>query len=95
MTSAFLQKLVARCDRLTGVVPNLHGRLEAVAAVYPRRCHAIALEAFTKSHRAVCEFAEACLRERAVQLFEISLQDAFNFANWNFPEDNCKRTGST
>lgn len=87
MTTTFLRQLVAGCDRLTGVVPSLHGRLEPLAAIYPRRCHALALDCMARSRHAVREFAEACLRERAVRTLTVAASDAGCLANWNHPGD--------
>lgn len=87
MTDAWLRKLVARCDRLTGVVPRLNDRLEPLAAVYPRRCHALASDAIARSRPAVRDFAAACLRERAVRTLAVASADAGCFANWNQPAD--------
>lgn len=87
MTSAFLRKLAARCDALTGAVSKLNGELEPLAAIYPKRCHAIAFDFITQSHHAARDFAEACRRERAVRTFPVPPADAGCFANWNTPED--------
>ena len=87
MTATFLGTLVAGCDRLTGIVPRLNGRLEPLAAIYPRRCHALAFDCIARSRHAVREFAEACLRERAVRTLTVATQDAGCLANWNRPAD--------
>lgn len=85
MTSDFLGRLLARCDRLTGVVPELDGRLEPLAAIYPRRCHAFVVETIANPRRAARDFAAACLHERAVQIVPVSAADAVCFTNWNSP----------
>lgn len=87
MTSKFLQSLFANCDPLTGVVPKLNGRLEPLAAIYPKRCHALASDFVARSRRVACEFAEACLAEGAVRTFEITAAHADCFSNWNSPTD--------
>ena len=87
MTVGFLGKLVARCDGLTGVVPELAGELEPLAAIYPKRCHALARGALARSRFAARDFAAACLRERAVTVFPVPSADAGCFANWNRPAD--------
>jgi len=87
MTAAFLKKLVARCAPLTGVVPKLHGQLEPLAAIYPKRCHAFAFDALSKSRRVAQDFAKACLHEQAVRTFSVPAADARCFANWNTPAD--------
>ena len=87
MTTEFLQQLFAHCDSLTGAVPKLNGRLEPLAAIYPKRCHAFVVEAIAKPRRAARDFAAACLHERAVRIFPVSADDAGRFANWNSPAD--------
>lgn len=91
MTSTFLQKLMASCDRLTGAVPKLKDALEPLAAIYPKRCQAFAFAAIAKSQHAVCDFAADCLRERALRTLPVSAADANCFANWNTPGDQAKR----
>jgi molybdopterin-guanine dinucleotide biosynthesis protein A len=87
MTTGFLKTLVAHCDPLTGVVPKLNGRLEPLAAIYPKRSHFIASSFISRSRRVACEFAEACLDERAVRTFKVARNDAACFSNWNRPAD--------
>lgn len=87
MTAGFLQKLFARCDRLTGIVPKLNGGLEPLAAIYPKRCHVIASDFVARSRKVVREFAEACLVERAVRTFRVPRTAAGCFSNWNSPAD--------
>ncbi len=87
ITTEFLRKLMTRCDPLTGVVPQLEGRLEPLAAIYPKRCRHFASDFVARWRPVVCQFAEACLEERAVRKFEITNPDADCFSNWNSPED--------
>lgn len=87
MSLAFLEKLRMSCDRLTGAVPRQNERLEPLAAIYPKRCHAFAFQAIARSQHSVCDFASACLRERAVRVLPVSKTDAGCFANWNSPGD--------
>ncbi len=87
MTAAFLRKLAARCDRFTGVIPKLRGQLEPLAAIYPIRCRSIAQECLAKCRPAARDFADACLRERAVRAFFVPRTDAGCFENWNTPSD--------
>lgn len=87
MTPEFLRKLASRCDRFTGAVPMLKGAMEPLAAIYPRRCHSFASTAILKAQRAVRDFAEHCLRERAVRTLAVPARDARCFTNWNSPAD--------
>ena len=87
ITSAFLGGLAARCDRQTGAVPMRAGDLEPLAAIYPKRCHALACDALARSRYAARDFAAACLKERAVTAFPVRSADDGHFANWNRPAD--------
>ncbi|MBI5387245.1 MAG: molybdenum cofactor guanylyltransferase [Verrucomicrobia bacterium] len=95
MTTVFLRQLAARCDVLTGAVPKLNGELEPLAAIYPKRCHVIASDFITQSRHAARDFAEACLREKAVRTFPVASTDAPCFDNWNTPADVPARSGSS
>lgn len=87
MTADFLQCMMARCNRITGRVPKLNGRLEPLAAIYPRYCHEIAFNSITKSHPAARDFAEACWKHKAVRMTTVRPADEGCFANWNTPAD--------
>lgn len=87
ITIPFLQKMLARCDRLTGAVPKLKGELEPLAAVYPKRCHVIAWDCVVKSRHAVRDFAAACRREQAVRTLRVTRADSACFSNWNSSAD--------
>jgi len=87
MTTAFLRKLAARCNALTGVVPQLNGELEPLAAIYPRRCHALAFDALAHARHAARDFAVACLHEQTVRTMTVVKADADCFNNWNTPAD--------
>jgi molybdenum cofactor guanylyltransferase len=92
MTTAFLERLVAHCDPVTGVVPERAGHLEPLAAIYPQRCHALAAEFLASSRHAVWAFAAACREQSGVRLWSVSGQDAECFANWNSPVDVPRNT---
>ncbi len=87
MTAAFLRQLAERCDPLTGAIPDLIGQLEPLAAIYPKRCHLIARDCLLKRRRAARDFADACLRERAVRSYAVPRDQIGCFANWNRPSD--------
>ena len=87
MTPGFLGKLIESCQPLSGVVPSVDGRLEPLAAIYPRRCLAIARDCLGRDHRCACGFAQACVREGAVRLYPVASTDAGCFENWNHPAD--------
>jgi molybdopterin-guanine dinucleotide biosynthesis protein A len=85
MKPEFLAQLIAHCDSLTGVVPSLKGELEPLAAIYPKRCHELVRACLRRGEHAARDFAEACLRERAVRRFAVREKSAVYFENWNSP----------
>jgi molybdopterin-guanine dinucleotide biosynthesis protein A len=87
MSTDCLEELAAQCDDRTGVVPQWRGRLEPLAAIYPRRCHTFAFNRILCGSRAAHEFAADCLRERAVKRWKLPAAAAHCFANWNRLED--------
>jgi molybdopterin-guanine dinucleotide biosynthesis protein A len=87
MNTAFLRALADRCDRLTGVVPQRQGRLEPLAAIYPKRCQRFAFERIMRGSRAARAFAADCLRERAVRRWTPPPAAAACLANCNRPEE--------
>jgi molybdopterin-guanine dinucleotide biosynthesis protein A len=87
ITPDCLRSMLTQCDRLTGVVPRLKRGLEPLAAVYPRRCHEIARRFLAERNCAAREFAQACLREKALRALSFKNSEAELFANWNSPED--------
>lgn len=87
MTSGLLQQLTAQCDSTTGVVPELPTGLEPLAAIYPKRSHAIVQAAINNSRLSARDFANACQRENLVRFLPMPASAAENFSNWNHPGD--------
>lgn len=87
MTTAFLSRLVARCDPMTGIVPERNGQLEPLAAIYPKRCHTLASDFVDNSRHAVCDFATACSQQGAVRCWTVTAEDAACLVNCNHPAD--------
>lgn len=87
ITPSLIQRLAAQCDDSTGIVPELHGRLEPLAAIYPRSCGVIARECLLKSQRSARHFAAECLRIQAVRAYPVPDAEAGCFENWNSPAD--------
>lgn len=87
ISPALLGRMRKACDRLTGVVPKLCEQLEPLAAIYPKRCHALAFAAIAKAQYSARDFASACLREKAVRTYAVTQREASDFMNWNRPAD--------
>lgn len=87
LPTTILRAISDRADRDTGALPLLHGEFEPLAAIYPKRCHALASEALARCRRSARDFARVCLRERAVRVVRVAAEDAPGFANLNSPSD--------
>ncbi len=87
LTVSFLRQLVARCDASVGVVPRRARQLEPLAAIYPKRCHALAQGLIREGQYAACGFARACLRQGLVRAYGVAPAEAACLANWNRPSD--------
>jgi len=87
MTAEFILTLLGRCDEQTGIVPQLNGELEPLAAFYPKRTYALAARMLAQSRRAARSFAEACIQEGAASRFALSETEAALLFNCNTPAD--------
>lgn len=87
LTPEFVGKLVQHCRPAVGALPLREGRIEPLAAIYPRRCHDIVRDCLADRRLSARGFAEACLREQAVRCFDVEAADADCFLNWNSPSD--------
>lgn len=94
MTTEFLANLAAQCDATTGVAPVLDGKLEPLAAIYPKACSELATRALAMSQYAAADFAMGCQRAGYLKLFPVSPKAAAYFINWNGPEDVASWTGA-
>jgi molybdopterin-guanine dinucleotide biosynthesis protein A len=87
MTTAFLERMRAHSDPWTGIVPELNGDCEPVAAIYPKRSHSVACGFITQPRRAARGFAHACLRMGMIRMLPVTGPEAECFSNWNGPAD--------
>jgi len=87
ITSAFLRRLLALADSGQGVVPQTRRGLEALAAVYPKRAHAIASDGLQNSRRMLEDFVTRCAGAGLVRIWRCPPEEAAVFANWNSPAD--------
>ncbi len=87
LDAEFIRLLAAQCDPLTGAIPRVRGQLEPLAAIYPKRCRYLARDCLLRRQLAAREFANACLRERAVKAFPVGRRHVRCFDNCNTPAD--------
>ena len=86
MTVEFLQRLLQKCRAETGVVPEMRGRLEPLAAIYPRRAHALARERLRAGENGMQDFAAAVEQAGGLCRYSVTSAEEEVFFNWNSPE---------
>ena len=84
---SFPRELAAQCEARTGVVPELDGGLEPLAAIYPKCSHELIGEAIAQRRLSARGFAEVCLRDQFIRRWQVPLTEAKVFSNWNSPTD--------
>lgn len=87
MSWTFLSKLARNCTERLGTVPRLDGRIQPLAAFYPKDAHRVALTMLGEGFSPVTQFAELCLEAGLVHLHGVSAPEAACFSNWNCPAD--------
>jgi molybdopterin-guanine dinucleotide biosynthesis protein A len=87
MPPQFLRWLTAGCAESSGLIPCLNGRIEPLAAVYPRSAHTLAAMQIRNDDKAVRAFAERCEQAGLVRFAAVPSDNARWFANWNSPAD--------
>jgi len=87
MGADFLRRLMARCPPQVGVVPRVNGRLEPLAAIYPKSAHALARAQLENGKFAVRDFAERCGQLGFSRFIELPARESPHFANWNSPAE--------
>ena len=92
--AGFLHRLAAACTDATGVVPEIRGRLEPLAALYPTRAHPLAEHALQAGLFAVRDFVSACRSQGLVNLHPVASADESCLLNWNSPGDLDDRSGT-
>jgi molybdopterin-guanine dinucleotide biosynthesis protein A len=87
MTASFLQSLLEACRPGRGCVPELDGRTEPLAAVYPREALDVAVGCLADGVRAARELVARCEARGLVERVRVTGEDALLFRNVNCPSD--------
>lgn len=87
LTAAVLKRVLAAAGENRGVVPRVAGRLEPLAALYPRSAAAQVGAQLVRQRFAVRDFAQVCAAADLVRFLDLPAECAGAFANWNTPED--------
>jgi len=90
---AFLKQICARCSENCGVVPEVNGRIEPLAAFYPKAAFLLAEAMLSKGRTASeatpgpTDFVRGCVRENLVKLVAVTAAETPYFTNLNAPRD--------
>ncbi|MGA4644425.1 molybdenum cofactor guanylyltransferase [Limisphaera sp. 4302-co] len=87
LTVEFLDRLLGHCNERTGAVPVWQGQWEPLVAVYPKRCHALAVDLLVRCRPAARLFAERCWNEGAIRRWTVSEAEGVCLRNCNTPEE--------
>lgn len=89
MSPEYLLSLGGQVDRSgRGQIPvHADGRMEPLAAIYPRAAYELSRELLKAGERRLSAFVEALEYAKLGQRILISADDERLFANWNRPED--------
>jgi molybdopterin-guanine dinucleotide biosynthesis protein A len=87
LTPVILKQLIGRNGGTMGVVPRINGRMEPLAAIYPKSAWNLAVSLLDDGIYAVKGFAERCVQDGRAEFFDFDAGSAHHFANWNLPAD--------
>ena len=102
MTANFLRHILLRCNDNSGVVPRVNGRIEPLAAFYPKISLSLISEMISGSkiegkrvgflqirRKSVgpSGFAEECVVRNFAKFIDVTESELEFFSNWNSPQD--------
>jgi molybdopterin-guanine dinucleotide biosynthesis protein A len=88
MSAAFLRQMMAMAEQeRLGLAPVLDGRVEPLAAVYPKGCLAFAEECLASRQLSMRALVERCVAAGLMRSFEVREHERAYFRNVNTPED--------
>jgi molybdopterin-guanine dinucleotide biosynthesis protein A len=87
MTTAYLESLLARCSPLQGAVAQHGDFFEPLAAIYPKKLHALAAKHLGQGRYALQDFIREAAQLDALQVFSLDESDLPLFKNLNSPAD--------
>jgi molybdenum cofactor guanylyltransferase len=101
MQSGLLRELALTCSASTGAIPRVNGKIEPLAAIYPKSAVGLIAELLSVSHQnqmgkektspsvkmpGMTRVAEECVGRGFARFVEVTGSAAQLFANWNSPE---------
>jgi len=87
MNAEFLQRLRADCAENAGTISRVNGKIEPLAAFYPKAAEPLAETLLCAGRNAVSGFAEQCGRAGLARFVDLTANDARYFVNLNTAAD--------
>lgn len=87
MTEALLNTMAASGPEHLGVIPRLNGRIEPLAAFFPKASLRLAQIALRSNKYSVTAFSHQCVHAGIAKFIELPAHQAKCFTNWNSPLD--------
>jgi molybdopterin-guanine dinucleotide biosynthesis protein A len=87
MSVNFLRRLVAGGVQKQGAIPRVNGKIEPLAAVFPKSAHTLAVAQIARGQFAAKDFAGLCVQTGLARFIELETDEAHCLANWNWPAD--------
>lgn len=87
MTETLLSAMAEASPEHLGAIPRLCGRIEPLAALFPKTSLRLAQIALRSNNYSVTAFSQQCVHAGIAKFIELSSHQAKCFANWNSPTD--------
>ena len=87
ISASFLRILAASAPGEMGAIPRLNGKIEPLAAIYPRNARELAFDLLRRNENSASAFAELCVHRGIASFFDVPTSEAGRFTNWNSPAD--------
>jgi molybdopterin-guanine dinucleotide biosynthesis protein A len=87
LTAVILQQVIERGGGNTGVIPRIDGRMEPLAAMYPKSAWNLAVSQLDNGIFAAKTFADRCVQAGQAVFCDFDATATHYFASWNLPAD--------
>jgi molybdenum cofactor guanylyltransferase len=87
MTESLLNMMAAASPEHLGVIPRLNGRIEPLAAFFPKASLRLAQVALRSNNYSVTAFSQQCVYAGIAKFIELPARQIRCFTNWNSPAD--------
>lgn len=92
LTPGTLKTLLEPGNEPMGVIPRVDGRIEPLAAIYPKAAWNLAVSLLENGIYPARTFAGRCVRDGLAVFYDYDVSAAPHFASWNLPADALSET---